>query len=129
MYVTICYLVTSANPHDCCSNSQELLRAGVVCWVVHPAYGVKPIAEGIAGNAPPPRRTDGGICSSLMLELCEGGKQMVKVTFVYMKNTPVMYPEMCDGSRLIDDYVSPPAPSDTFVPWGTQYLVRKLEEY
>lgn len=88
---------------------------------------MRPVAEGITGSAPLPRETEGGICRSLLMELCEGGQQMVKVTHVHKKFTELMYPEPSAGPGFLDDYVSPPAPSDTFVAWASRYLVLKLE--
>lgn len=62
------------------------------------------------------------------MELCEDGQQMVKITHVHRKKTELMYPESGTGSGFIDDYVSPPAPSGTFVAWATRYLVLKEEQ-
>lgn len=53
---------------------------------------------------------------------------MVKVTYVWRKNTELMYPESSAAKRFLDDYVSAPAPSEKYVAWATQYLVGKLEQ-
>ena len=39
----------------------------------------------------------------------------------------LMYPDGNASSEYLDDVVSPPAPSDTFVAWSTIYLVDKKE--
>ena len=96
--------------------------------MLHPRNGIKPVGEGIAGGAPPPRITDGNICRSLLLELCEDGQQMVKVTKLHKKYTDLMYPQGNAACLYLDEFVVPPAPPDTYVTWSTVYLVEKSEE-
>lgn len=108
--------------------SQELVRVGAPCWVLHPGNGIRPVAEGIAGTAPPVCNREGGIGRSLLRELCEEGQQMVTVTKLHKKNTELMFPEENNGSRYLDDYVTPPAPSNTSVTWATRYLAEKDEQ-
>lgn len=95
--------------------------------MLHPGNGIRPVAEGIAGGPPPPKDPDQSICQSLLMELCEEGQQMVKVTQVHKKCILLMYPDGNASSEYLDDVVSPPAPSDTFVAWSTIYLVDKKE--
>lgn len=86
------------------------------------------MAEGIAGSTPRPRCTEEGIGMSLLMELCEDGQQLVKVTKLHKRNTELMFPEENAGFKYLDDYVSPPAPANTFVTWSTRYLAEKDEE-
>lgn len=81
------------------------------------------MAEGYAGSTPGQRNAEGGIARSLLMELCEDGKQMVKVTKMHKKNTELMYPEETSMSAFLDEFVTPPTPSNTYVTWSTQYLV------
>lgn len=101
---------------------------GVHCWVLHPVHGMKPVAEGIAGGAPPARSVGASICRSLLMELCEEGQQTVKVTKLHKKYTDVMYPQGNASSMYLDEYVVPPAPPNTYITWSTVYLVEKSEE-
>ena len=103
--------------------TQDLVRAGAHCWVLHPRYGGKPVAEGVAGSTPAQRSAEGGLARSLLMELCEDGQQMVQVTKVHKKNTELMYPEETAMSAYLDEFLTPPAPSNTFVTWSTRYLV------
>ena len=68
------------------------------------------------------------IARSLLAELCEEGQQMVKLTRLLRKNSEMMFPEENAISTHIDDYVTPPAPKDTFVTWATRYLVERNED-
>lgn len=101
---------------------QELLKVGTLCWVLHPRNGNRPVAEGIAGGLPTPKNSAANTCMSLLMELCDPGKQMVKVTCIHKKGTIVMYPEDNAGAPYVDDYMTPPAPSETYLTWCTQYL-------
>ena len=96
--------------------------------MLHPAHGNKPVAEGIAGSKPPPKDTEGGICRSLLLELCKDGQQTVKVTKLHRKGIYLMFPEDNAHSAFLDDYVSPPAHSNTYATWSTRYLAYKTDE-
>ena len=108
--------------------TQEYVKVGAECWVLHPGAGVKPVGEGIAGNRPPQLHTgDGGIGRSLLMELCESDQQMVKVTKLWKKNTELMFPEENDFSTYLDDYVNPSAEESPFVTWSTRYLVEKAD--
>lgn len=99
------------------------MRVGAPVWVLHPAHGNKPVAEGIAGSRPPPRNIEGSIARTLLMELCEDdGKQTVKVTKVLRKSTFVMHPEDNPLSQFIDGYATPPADSNTHAVWSTRYL-------
>jgi hypothetical protein len=84
--------------------------------------GNRPVAEGIAGGTPPPKASAAGVGMSLLMELCDSGKQMVKVTHIHKKGQIVMYPEDNAGLPYLDDYMTPPAPTDTYATWCTQYL-------
>ena len=110
-----------ADLHDI-QSWQELVRVGAPCWVLHPGNGIRPVAEGIAGDAPPVPIEDRGIGRSLLRALCEEGQQMVTVTKLHKKNTELMFPEENAGSKYLDDYVTPPASSNTSVAWATRYL-------
>lgn len=81
------------------------------------------MAEGIAGTTPAQRSAEVSLARSLLMELCEDGQQMVKVTKVHKKNTELMYPEETAMSAYLDEFLTPPAPSDTYVTWSTRYLV------
>lgn len=106
---------------------QEIVRVGAHCWVLHPRHGERPVAEGIAGNKPAPRHPEISIARSLLMELCEDGQQMVKITKLHRKNSEMMFPEDHAISAYLDDYVTPPAHSNTYVTWSTRYLVEKEE--
>lgn len=105
--------------------TQEFVKVGSDCWVLHPSNGTKPVGEGIAGDKPPQLITGDNIGRSLLLELIESDMQMVMVTKVYKKNTEMMYPEKNTFAKYLDDYVMSPAPSAKFVTWSTRYLVEK----
>lgn len=96
--------------------------------MLHPSNGIRPVAEGIAGKAPPVCNTEASIARSLIRELCEEGQQMVTVTKLHKKNTELMFPEEHNGSKYLDDYVTPPASSDTSVKWATWYLAEKEDQ-
>lgn len=81
------------------------------------------MAEGVAGCTPSQRSPGDSIARTLLMELCEDGQQMMKVTKMHKKNTELMYPEDTELSAYLDDFLSPPAPSDTYVTWSTRYLV------
>lgn len=66
------------------------------------------MAKKIVGNTPPLKSTKDGIGRSLLMELCEDGQQMVKITKLHKKYTKLMFPEDNVGSKYLDDYVSPP---------------------
>ena len=108
--------------------SQELLRVGATCWVLHPSNGIRPVAEGIAGPAPPKCTTESGIGRSLLRELLEEGQQTVIVTKLHKKNTELMFPEANSGSKYLDDYVTPTASSSFTVTWDTRYLAEREEQ-
>jgi hypothetical protein len=112
--------------HHCCL--QEIVRVGAKCWVLHPRSGVKPVAEGIAGNSPALKIAESGLTCSALMELREDGKQMVKITKMLIKNTHLMYPEEDALGKYLDDYVTPPAPHDTYVMWHLHYLSEMLED-
>jgi hypothetical protein len=101
---------------------------GAHVWVLHPSNGVKVVAEGIAGSRPATRQPEDASCTSLLAELRDEGKQMVQVTWMHKKNTELMYPELDEIGLFLDDFVTPPAPSNTYVPWCTQFLRAKQEE-
>lgn len=86
------------------------------------------MAEGIAGNTPTPRAAEDASCRSLLMELCEDGKQMLKVTKIHRKNVDLMFPDRDAHAKFLDDIVVPPAPSNTYVTWSTRYLVLKGED-
>lgn len=88
--------------------AQESVRVGAECWVLHPAYGTRPVAEGIAGSTPHPKNTDISICRSLLATLCEDGQQTVKVTKLHRKYTELMFPDEDASAFYLDDYLSPP---------------------
>ncbi len=111
---------------ECKHCTQEYVRFGAHCWILHPTNGLKPVAEGVAGGAPAPHRTEGGIGRSLITALFEEGQQTVKVTKVHKKNTELMFPDKEKKPQFLDDYVNPPdAPGNTFVTWLSRYLVEK----
>ena len=83
------------------------------------------MAEGIAGSAPPLQDIGGGIGCTILMELCEDGKQMVKVTKVHKKNVEVMYPDPNAGPEYLEHFATPHAPNNTWVTWSTRYLVEK----
>ena len=87
-----------------------LSESWMACWVLHPWNGLKPVAEGIAGGAPPPKSPEDGMCRSLLMELCEDGHQMVKVTKVHKKNTELMFPDENACFEFLDDYATAPPP-------------------
>lgn len=101
---------------------------GAECWVLHPGNGTKPVAEGIAGHPHRQHNPEDGICRSLLEELCEDGQQRVKVTKMYKKNSELMFPEHNERSKFLDDYVTPPADSNTTVMWSTRFLSEKEAE-
>lgn len=101
---------------------------GAPCWVLHPGHGCRPVAEGIAGNKPPSRSREEGICQSLLMELCEDGQQMVKLTKVHKKNIELMFPDENASSKFLESYVVPPASSNTSITWSTRYLVEKDDD-
>jgi len=115
-------------PHEWYCGTQEPLRVGVRCWVLHPQNGIRPVAEGIAGSAPVPGRTEGGACRSLLTELSEDGKQTVKVTKIHKTRTDLMFPVEGGPSRYLDDYIVPPAPPDTYVTWLSMWLEVKPDD-
>lgn len=53
---------------------------------------------------------------------------MVQVTKLHKKYMDVMYPQGNASSMYLDDFVVPPAPSDTYVTWSTVYLVEKRDK-
>jgi hypothetical protein len=81
------------------------------------------VAEGVAGCAAGQRNGEESIARSLLMELCEDGKQMVKITKMHKKNTELMYPEENAMSSFLDEFLTPPAPSNTYVTWSTVYMV------
>lgn len=103
------------------------MRVGAPVWVLHPAHGNKPVAEGVAGSTPPPKYTGESIARTLLMELCEDGQQTVKVTKVHRKGTYLMFPEPNGHSQFLDDYVTPPAHSNTYATWSTRYLAYREE--
>jgi len=107
---------------------QELLRAGMPCWVLHPRNGNRPVAERIIGSTPPPRSAEPDTHRSLLTELREDEQQTVKITKVHKKNTDLMIPQANSSSMYLDDFVVPPAPADTYVTWHTVYLDYKIDE-
>ena len=78
--------------------------------MVHLNYERRPVAEGIVGSTPPPRKTKGGTCQSLLAELCDDGQQMVRVTKLHQKNTELMIPDANANALYLNDNVSPPHP-------------------
>lgn len=105
--------------------TQEFVKVGVECWVLHPNAGIKPVGEGIAGDKPVHPHRGEGIGRSLLRDLCESDQQMVKVTKLHKKKTELMYPEDNALSKYLDDYMDPPA----FVTWSTRYLVPKADDH
>lgn len=86
------------------------------------------MAEGYAGDTPTNKSAAEGISISMLQTLCEEGKQMVKITKIHRENTELMFPDRDARSKFLDDYVSPPAPPNTYVTWSTTYLVEKGDE-
>lgn len=82
------------------------------------------MAEGVAGDTPPITSGEDSTFATLLHDLCEDGKQMVKVTKILRKNTELLYPGDNEVSKFLDDYVDPPA----YVTWLTRYLVEKGDE-
>lgn len=115
------------NGSDCTGLGQELLPVGTQCWVLHPKHGNRPVGEGIAGGAPQPRTIEGSVCRTLLMELFDEGNQTVQVTKIHRKNTDLMHPVGNASSMYLDDFVVPPAPTDTYVTWGTVWLVEQCE--
>ena len=107
---------------------QELVRCGAQCWVLYPGSGRRPMAKGIAGSAPAATDNGGGIARTLLMELCEDGKQLVRVTKVHKKNIQLMYPELNAELQHLEDFTTPPAPNNTWVTWSTRYLVEKATD-
>jgi hypothetical protein len=107
--------------------AQDIVRVGVVCWVLHPGCGTKPVAEGIAGGAAGTNNTAEGTVRSFLEELCDDGQQRVTLTKMYRKNTDLLIPDNNARSKYLDDYVYPPAPSGTCVTWYSRYLIPKSE--
>lgn len=105
--------------------TQDFVKVGAECWVLHLSNGNKPVAEGIAGDTPPLVHTGESIGRNILRQLCESDQQMLKVTNIIKKNTELMYPDDTTFSMYLDDYISPPAPSFTRVTWSTRYLVEK----
>lgn len=83
------------------------------------------MAEGIAGLPYQSNIADVGIARSLLEELSEDGRQTLKVTKVHKKNTELLFPEEDDCTKYLDDYVTPPAPSNTTVMWLSRFLSEK----
>lgn len=107
---------------------QGPIGQGTDCWVLHPACGRRPVAEGIAGNAPEAHVPAACEDRSYLMSLCEGGLQTVKVTRVYKKNVLLMFTEDNPTLQYLDQVVTPPAPPDTNVKWSVRYLVGKAED-
>ena len=107
---------------------QGLVPIGAECWLLKPCSGTKPVAEGIAGEAPKPANSGGNMDRSYMMTLCEDGLQQVKVTKIYKKNVKLMYTEDNPTLQYLDEVVTPPAPSNTTVKWSVRYLVEKGED-
>lgn len=53
---------------------------------------------------------------------------MVTVTKLHKKNTELLFPGADDGSKYLDDYVTPPAPINTSITWATRYLAEKEDD-
>lgn len=87
------------------------------------------MAEGIARDPPHAQYTGPNVSRSLILNLCEDGKQLVQVTKVYEKKVAIMYPPQSTVIEYLDDYANPPDPSSACVTWCTRYLVEKESEY
>lgn len=104
---------------------QGPIGVGQGCWVLHPACGTRPVAEGIAGSAPAAHNPDSNGDRSLLTTLCADGLQSVKVTRVFKKNVLLMFTEDNPTLQFLDQVVTPPAPSDTNVQWSVRYLVEK----
>lgn len=86
---------------------------------------MRPVAEGIAGGAPPSLDKDSGNNRSYLMALCEGGLQYVKITGILKKNVELMFVDDNSNFRYLDNVVTPPAPSETMVRWSVRYLADK----
>jgi len=95
--------------------------------VLHPKHGNRPVGEGIAGAAPHMRPMEGSVCRTLLAELFDDGNQTVQMTKIHRKNTDLMHPVRNAPSMYLDDFVVPPAPTDTYVTWHTVWLVDQRE--
>ena len=107
---------------------QELMRCGAQCWVLYPGFRRRPVAEGIAGSAPAAVDNGLNIAQTLLMELCEDGKQLVRVTKVHKKNVQLMYPDLNAKLQHLEDFTTPLAPNNTWVMWSTCYLVEKATD-
>lgn len=110
-----------------CPLPQGLLRLGTICWVLYPGHGQKPVAEGIAGSAPPAVDTESGNERSYLMSLCEAGQQYVTITRVHKKNVELMFMHGSPEIRNLDDVLVAPALCDRMVRWSVRYLVDKLK--
>ena len=108
--------------------TQGLVREGAECWLLNPGNGIRPIAEGIAGTAPPPYNPESSLERSYLMTLCEDGLQKVKVTKIYKKNVLLMFTEDNPTLQYLDQVVTPPAPHNTTVKWSVRFLVEKDQE-
>lgn len=86
------------------------------------------MAEGIAGITTTRRSPQDASCRSLLAELCEEGKQMLKLTKIHRKNTLLMFPDEDAQAKVLEQFVDPPAHSNTYVMWAARYLVEKGED-
>lgn len=102
-----------------------MLQAGTECWVLYPEYGIRPVAEGIAGGAPPTYDPVTGNDCSYMMKLCEEGQQYVTVTRVHKKKVELMFKHVNSKIRNLDEVVAAPDVCDRMVRWSVRFLVDK----
>lgn len=105
--------------------AQGLLGVGTECWVLYPGHGRKPVAEGIAGSAPPAVDTMSGNERSYLMTLCEAGQQYVSVTKVHKKSVELMFMHANPYIRNLDEVIVAPVLCDRTVRWSARYLVDK----
>ena len=104
---------------------QGLIRIGAECWVLHPGFGVRPVAEGITGSTSSTHTTDGGNDRSFLMSLCEAGQQSVIITGVYKKNVELMFMHANSAICYLEEVVTAPAVCDNTIEWSVRYLVDK----
>ena len=53
---------------------------------------------------------------------------MLKLTKIHRKNTLLMFPDEDAQAKVLEQFVDPPAHSNTYVMWAARYLVEKGED-
>lgn len=107
---------------------QGLLPLGTECWVLYPGNGVRPVAEGIAGSAPPTHDPETWDDRSYLMSLCEAGQQYVAITRVHKKNVELMFGHRNPAIRTLDEAVTAPTVCDRTVRWSVRWLVDKASQ-